>query len=345
MGRRYGRWMSAGAGEPDEAGVFSGSVAMMRIGRARRGVAAMCGFVLAGGAAARAGDGDALAFVNGKPIARQDVINLLIESHGLEILQQLIVLEIAKQETASRGLKVTPADVEAEFRQSVDRIGAAAGEGPMDEAAKRQALASLLEQRGLSLAEFRLSMERNAHLRKLVEQSVAITDQTLREEYSRTYGEKVRVRHIQVAESSELNEVLNRLNRGDDFAVVARELSRNPESASRGGELPAFTFDEASIPPVLREAAFALKPGELSSPIRVEKWFHILKLEQRIAPENVRFEDVKPQVEQALRERVIPQEMNRKATELYRQAKIKVIDAKLRDQYEELQKKSAAAPG
>lgn len=216
----------------------------------------------------------------------------------------------------------------------------------MDEAAKRRALQTLLEQRGLSLAEFRLSMERNAHLRKLVEQSVVITEQTLREEYSRTYGEKVQVRHIQVAESSDLNEVLNRLNRGDDFAVVARELSRNPESAAKGGELPAFAFDEASIPPVLREAAFALKPGEVSSPIRVEKWFHILKLERRIAPENVRFEDVKPQVEQALRERVIPQEMNRKATELYQQAKIKVIDAKLRDQYEELQKKAAAAqPG
>lgn len=291
----------------------------------------------------RAADGDAIAFANGKPISRQQVMDLLIESHGLEAMQQLIMLELARQETERRGLTVKPSDVQAEFQRSLDKIAAASSDAPLDEAAKRQALNTLLTQKGLSMAEFTIGMERNAHLRKIVEADFKVGDDTLREEFARTHGEKVLVRHIQLAESRDLGDVLMQLNKGADFAEVARRLSQNPDTAAHGGELPLFTFDDSQIPAALREAAFSLKPGEVSPPIRTEKWYHILKLERRIPPESAKFEDVRPQVETSLRERVIPQEMGKLANDLYQKAKIRVIEGKLKDRYETMRKDAGSA--
>lgn len=295
-------------------------------------------------AAAQSKDGDALVIVNDKAITRKEVVELLLESHGLEAMQQLIVLELARQETRRRGIKVAPADVQAEFQRSLNLLApAAGGSDAMTEENKRKALEMMLEQKGVSFAEFMVGMERNAHLRKIVEQDVKVSDATLREEFARTYGEKVQIRHIQVAENRDLNEAVNMLNNGVDFAAVAQRLSRNAETAARGGELPPFAFNDENIPPVLREAAFSLKPGEVSPPIRVEKWFHIVKLERRLPPENVRFEDVRGQVEVRMRERVATQGMNKLATDLFQRAKIRVLDPRLKTKFDDLMKRNAAA--
>src|SRR5437870_9995798 len=81
-------------------------------------------------AAATAFDGDAIAIVNGKPLPKQDMVELLIESHGLEALQQLIVLELAHDEAERRGLTVSDADVQAEVKSALELMspeGASAG--------------------------------------------------------------------------------------------------------------------------------------------------------------------------------------------------------------------------
>ena len=55
--------------------------------------------------------------------------------------------------------------------------------------------------------------------------------------------------------------------------------------------------------------------------------------------------DVKAEVERKLRERVIPQEMNRLVTELFHKAEIRVLDRDLKPKFEELLKRNAAADG
>jgi parvulin-like peptidyl-prolyl isomerase len=93
---------------------------------------------------------------------------------------------------------------------------------------------------------------------------------------------------------------------------------------------------------VLREAAFSMKPGEVSKPILVGRWWHILKLERRLSSTDARFEDVRAQVEQALRERAIPQEMNRLITALFKKADVKVLDSTLKRKFEKLLKDNVA---
>lgn len=293
----------------------------------------------------QADDGNAIAFVNGAPIERDDVVQLAMEAHGLSALQQLIFLRLARQETHRLGLEVTRADIEREYENALRRIAPDVDfdDATLTEDDRRTALEQVLEQHGFSLAEFWIGMERNAHLRKIIERGFQVDEATLREEFARTYGEKVVVRHIEIRLENQrkLNEVKNLLNSGTDFAEVARRLSDNPETAPRGGELAPFTFRDEAIPESVREVAFALDEGQVSNAFRVDRVFQILKLERRIPPENVRLADVRDTVEQSMRARVIPQQMARLLTQLFDDAKIRVIDQKLRRRFDDLLRRNA----
>jgi parvulin-like peptidyl-prolyl isomerase len=293
---------------------------------------------------ARGQDGDAVVLVNGRPITRSTMVDLLMEARGLQIMQQLIVLELAKEETRRLKIRVTPDDVQREFDRALTKIAPpvdAKGQALTDDE-KEQSLEMLLQQKGITLTEFKIGMERNAHLRKVVEQRFRVDEATLREEFARLYGEKVEVRHIQVGDVSGLHEALNRLEKGTEFGDVARAVSQNPDTAPSGGLLAPFAFNEEVVAPVLREVAFSMKPGEVSKPIRVGTWWHILKLERRLPAPNVRFEDVRGQVEQSLRDHAIPEQMNHLVMDLFQKADVKVLDSKLKRKYEKLLKDNAA---
>ena len=310
------------------------------------GPLALCGLVLAGAGPARAQDGDAIAIVNGKPISKRTMTKVLMDGYGLQVMQQLIVLELAKEEAARLKLKVTAADIEAEYRRALDQMAPPPKDGTtLTEDEKRQSLEFMLQQKGISRAEFMLGMERNAYLRKVIERDFKVDEATLREEFARTYGEKVEVRHIQVGDVAGLHEALRLLEAKTDFAEVARQTSQNKESAARGGLLEPFAFNapDEQLAPALREAAFAMQPGEVSRPIKVGRWWHILKLERRIPPADTQFADVRDQVEQQLRDRVIPERMNALVTDLFHKAQIRVLDNELKKKFEELLRKNAEA--
>ena len=55
------------------------------------------------GAPACAQDGDAMAIVNGQPISRKQVVDKLIETHGLAVLQQMIALDLANRSRSAAG--------------------------------------------------------------------------------------------------------------------------------------------------------------------------------------------------------------------------------------------------
>lgn len=289
---------------------------------------------------ASAEDGDALAIINGQPISRKQVMDKLVETHGLPVLQQMIALDLARQETQRRGLQVTPADVQAQFDSALQEIVPASdAQGvTLSPESKQQALQNILQQRCLTMPEFMMAMERNAHLRKLVEADFAVDEPTLHEEFARLYGEKVEVRHIQVSagDTRALNEALDLLSRGIDFAEVAQRISMNQDTAARGGLMEPFTFTDKDIPAALRDYAFSLSVGQVSAPLQTGQYVHILKLERRLPPPDAKFEDVRQDVERQLRNRVEHKKMNEMITRLFQQAKIRVLDPRLKGDFEKL---------
>ena len=74
-------------------------------------------------------------------------------------------------------------------------------------------------------------------------------------------------------------EVLKRARAGEDFAKLAKEFSTDPGSKDKGGDLDWFA--KGAMVAEFDQAAFALKPGEISDIVHTPFGFHIIKLEGR----------------------------------------------------------------
>jgi peptidyl-prolyl cis-trans isomerase SurA len=71
-------------------------------------------------------------------------------------------------------------------------------------------------------------------------------------------------------------EIRNRILNGEDFAEVARATSDDPSAKRNGGELGYFTVFNMMYP--FENAAYGLKPGELSMPVRTAYGYHLIRL-------------------------------------------------------------------
>ncbi len=95
------------------------------------------------------------------------------------------------------------------------------------------------------------------------------------------FGE-VRANHILVKTEQEALDVKKKLGEGGDFAALAKEVSNDPASAARGGDLGFFTKDRMVKP--FSDAAFAMKKGEISSPVKSPFGYHIIQMLEMRAP-------------------------------------------------------------
>jgi peptidyl-prolyl cis-trans isomerase D len=92
--------------------------------------------------------------------------------------------------------------------------------------------------------------------------------------------------------------VAERIKKGEDFAKVAREVSDDPGSKEQGGDLGFF--GPGVMAKEFEGAAFALKPGELSEPVKTRFGWHLLKVEQVQEPEVVPLEKARPEIAREL---------------------------------------------
>jgi parvulin-like peptidyl-prolyl isomerase len=86
--------------------------------------------------------------------------------------------------------------------------------------------------------------------------------------------DKVHCAHILVKTEQEAKTVIERLNRGEKFSNVAREVSLCP-SGKRGGDLGTFT--RGKMVKEFETAAFALDKGHTSGVVRTKFGCHIIK--------------------------------------------------------------------
>ncbi|MCH7704008.1 MAG: peptidyl-prolyl cis-trans isomerase [Planctomycetes bacterium] len=279
-----------------------------------------------------------IATVDGRPIHRRRVVDLLLRAHGVGVLEQLVVLETAERLAWSLGFDVSQSDVDEEYdralRRLVDPVSANPG-GAFDRAEAARLLDAILSDRNISMEEYRLVIRRNSYLRKLVHADVVITDEDLAEEMSRTYGKRIVVRHIQLASSGAAARVRARLAAGEGFEALSRTESVNTTTAALGGLLEPFSAAHAEVPRALRDAAFALVPGEVSPPIRVGQWYHILTLERSIDPVAVDLDDVREELVASLRDRRAEPAMRTLFEKLLEEAKIEIHDPVLREAFQE----------
>jgi peptidyl-prolyl cis-trans isomerase D len=139
-------------------------------------------------------------------------------------------------------------------------------------------------------------------------------------------GEQLHARHILIAPKTKddagwaaalqrANEVWKKATAPHaDFAALAKEYSDDPGSKASGGDLG--WFGRGRMVKQFEDAAFALKPGGVSTPVRTQFGYHIIKLEEQ-RPAAVRpLAEVRDQIKDKLVEGMADAEGNRRATAL-----------------------------
>ena len=126
-----------------------------------------------------------------------------------------------------------------------------------------------------------------------------ITDGMLKKAYAdmvKNMGNKkeIRDRHILLKTQKEAKAVIAELNKGADFAELAKKKSIGP-SKEAGGDLGYF--GEGQMVPAFFEAAFALDIGAITKvPVKTRFGWHVIKLEDK--------RDVKPPTFEEMRDRL-----------------------------------------
>jgi parvulin-like peptidyl-prolyl isomerase len=156
------------------------------------------------------------------------------------------------------------------------------------------------------------------YLQKEIIEKITLTEAKARAYYkdhpeSFKSPEMIRVRHILIKtepgtsdeekkkSKAKAEEVLEKLKKGEDFAKLAAEVSDDPGTKAKGGDLDFFP--KGTMIPAFEEIAFSLKPGELSNVVETEYGFHILKMEEKKEALLEPYESIKEKVkDQALQE-------------------------------------------
>ncbi|GAG15796.1 unnamed protein product, partial [marine sediment metagenome] len=134
--------------------------------------------------------------------------------------------------------------------------------------------------------------------------------------------QEVRARHILVVSEDEAKDIAERLKKGEDFAALAKEKSK--DKTAKGGDLGFFTRGQMLKP--FEEAVFALDVGDISEPVQTQYGWHIIKVEEKRDQEVPGFDDVKAAI--------VAQLVQRKAqavvTGLRDAAKIEIVDPEIK---------------
>jgi peptidyl-prolyl cis-trans isomerase C len=154
-----------------------------------------------------------------------------------------------------------------------------------------------------------------------------ITDADLKTEYdalvlSMKDAKEVHARHILVGTEQEAKDVKKQLDSGKSFDEVAKQYSKDPGSAKQGGDLGYFTKDK--MVKEFADAAFAMKKGEISGPVKSPFGWHIIKVEDVRKVTVPTFNEVKDQLKAKLQEK----KLNDYIASLVKSADVKVYDAK-----------------
>ena len=148
--------------------------------------------------------------------------------------------------------------------------------------------------------------------------------------------EEIHARHILVSTEPEAKEIIERLNKGEDFATLAKEKSKDP--SAEGGDLGFFTRGQMLKP--FEDAAFALEVGKISAPVQTQFGWHVIKVDEK----RTRPLPTYDQVKDTIMSQLSAQKAKDTIRGLHDAAKIDIVDPAIKKSMQDAAVRGEAAP-
>jgi len=207
-----------------------------------------------------------------------------------QVLEDMIDAALIEQEATKRGIAVSEEEIQRAIEErfgyfrdaptptpppeNTDVLTGTTGSSTMTRSQFEDAFQSYLQalkaQTGITEARYR-DIIRQQLLRDKLREAIAVD--------LPTSVPQVHARHILVDTEEEAQQARERILGGEDFAEVAKEVSKDPGSAARGGDLG--WFPQGQMVPEFDKVAFNLPIGKLSDPVQTQFGYHIIEVLER----------------------------------------------------------------
>ncbi len=240
--------------------------------------------------------------------------NMTIPQFEDDMARQLLVTKM--RNVALEGTIVTPQEIEQEYKQRNDKVKIQYVKIDGDKLRSEVQVTpeELHKYYDANKASYQVPEKRSFGIMIIdqakIEQNIQPTDADLLRVYNDNKDayrvpERVNVRHILLKTNdkdpksdatvkAKATDLVKQLRAGANFADMAKKNSEDPGSAAKGGEYDGVV--RGQMVPEFEKAAFSLKIGEISDPVKTTYGYHILKVLQHDQAQLKPFNDVKAQL-------------------------------------------------
>jgi len=256
-----------------------------------------------------------------------------------QILEKMIVTKLLVT-------RATPEDRD-EGRKTADRMIAENKERAGSEATYRRRLLAV----GSSAEKYEAEMLEQAIVQAVIDRELKnreiISEADVKKFYDENpdlyrIPEKARAAHIlfaarkiptgeplsleqRLAKKAAADAALARAKAGEDFTKLVRELTEDPESKDKDGEI-TFARDSGFVPPQFEGAAFSLQPGQLSDVVQTVFGYHVIKLLEKIPASAITIEKAEARIRDALQRQGVQKKLPDYLEQLKKESAVELVE-------------------
>ena len=239
-------------------------------------------------------------------ITKEELYNEMKERYGKEVLRDLV-----HEKVLSKKFKVTDKEIDQEIENLKEMYGV-----QYDLAVQQRGEEAIRKMVRLDLLRQKAAMD-----------DIKVTDEELKKYYNE-YKPKVRASHILVDDEKTAKEIKAKLEKGEDFAKLAKQYSKDTGSAQNGGDLG--WFGPGKMVEEFEKAAYTLNVGEISDPVKTQFGYHIIKVTDKEKKKS--FDEMKEEIEYEVKKsKLDTSKVQSKLDELMKDANVDIKDKVLKD--------------
>lgn len=236
-----------------------------------------------------------------------------------QALEELINRELEYQEALKLGRKPDKDKVDDEMKQMRNRYKS------------KEEFKAFLERTGMTEEKLQAQVEKEILiqdvLQKIVTEPSRMNDDELKDYYGKNTSrfrqpESIKARMISTKDGKKAQEILSRIKSGEDFAVLATNMSEDAYRI-KGGDIGYI--HRGRILPEIEEVAFKLKAGQVSDLIKAENMWYIVKVEDKKPERILSFEETRDKLKKEFEVKRAREIKEKWIADLRAKAKIEIL--------------------